>query len=409
MLRKLSVGKLEPGMFVSNIPVSWFAHPFWRTSFHIRDEGDIERLVEAGISEVLIDTKRGTDIAKVKEKPWRPDQERFAELDQRIKNGLSKRRETVRNSASLEDERWRVQFLANDAMGMVEALMEEARMGQRLDLPRTEPVLEKMIASVRRHPDALVPLLQLKEHDTYNSQHSISVAAMVMALGTTMQLDEEQLLRAAQGALLQDVGTARISARILNKATPLTDLEYLHLRSHVEQSLAVLEASAGSSDLMLQVVTQHHERLDGTGYPHRLLGESVSPLAQIAAIVDVYDALTADRPYHRRVEPAVALRQIYSLAGSQFSEELVQALVRTLGLYPVGSLVRLENGNLAVVIEQHRDNLSKPVVRVIFNTRNRTYIQPQVLDLARRFEVPAIVSVESWQQWGIDQRRWRPA
>jgi HD-GYP domain-containing protein (c-di-GMP phosphodiesterase class II) len=408
MLRKLQVAKLEPGMFVSNIPVSWFAHPFWRTSFRIRDERDIERLVEAGIHEVLIDTRRGTDLV-AKERQVRPDPERFAELDQRIRQQTAKLRQTVRNTNSLADERWRVQFLAQDAMDMVQGLLEDARLGKRLDLLSTEPIVEKMIDSVRRHPDALIPLLQLKEHETYNSQHSVSVAAMVVALGTTLQLEEEPLLRAAQGALLQDVGTARISERILNKATPLTDLEYLHLRSHVEQSLSVLETSPGSSDLMLQVVTQHHERLDGTGYPHRLLGESVSPLAQIAAIVDVYDALTTDRPYHRRVEPAAALRQIYSLAGSQFSEELVQAFVRTLGLYPVGSLVRLDNDTLAIVIEQHRDNLSKPVVRVIYNARNRTYMQPQVLDLGRRFEVPAIVSVESWQQWGIDPRRWRPA
>jgi HD-GYP domain-containing protein (c-di-GMP phosphodiesterase class II) len=408
MLRKLSVAKLKPGMFVSNIPVNWFAHPFWRTSFRIRDERDIERLLEAGIGEVLIDTQRGADVPVVKEKPVLPDQERFAELDQRIQQQLAKRRQSVRIAASLKDERWRVQFLAQDAAAMLQGLMEDVRLGQRLDLQRTEPVIAKMLDSVRRHPDALIPLLQLKEQDNYNTQHSISVAAMVMALGMTMRLEEEPLMRAAQGALLQDVGTARISERILNKATPLTDLEYLHLRSHVEQSLAVLESSAGSSDLMLQVVTQHHERLDGTGYPHRLLGASVSPLAQIAAIVDVYDALTSDRPYHRRVEPAVALRQIYSLAGTQFSEELVQAFVRTVGLYPVGSLVRLDNGNLAIVIEQHRDNLSKPVVRVIFNTRNRTYLQPQILDLGRRFEVPAIVGVESWQQWDIDPRRWRP-
>jgi HD-GYP domain-containing protein (c-di-GMP phosphodiesterase class II) len=401
------VAKLEPGMFVSDIPVNWFAHPFWRSSFPIRDERDIERLHEAGIKEVMIDTRRGADIV-AREKTWRPDPERFAELDRRLEQQLARRRQAVRNAASLQDERWRVQFLAQEASTMVQDLLDQARLGQKLDLNGTEPVIEKMVDSVRRHPDALIPLLQLKEQDSYNAQHSISVAAMVMALGTTLQLEENQLLRAAQGALLQDVGTARISERILNKATPLTDLEYLHVRSHVEQSLAVLESSPGSSDLMLQVVTQHHERLDGTGYPHRLLGASVSPLAQIAAIVDVYDALTSDRPYHRRVEPANALRQIYALAGSQFSEELVQAFVRTLGLYPVGSLVRLDNGTLAVVIEQHRDNLSKPIVRVIYSCRERAYLPPQVLDLARRYEAPAIVAVESWQSWGIDPRRWRP-
>jgi HD-GYP domain-containing protein (c-di-GMP phosphodiesterase class II) len=406
MIRKVAVRQLKPGMFVSSIPLNWFAHPFWRPSFTIRSDMDIDRLLEAGVTEVDIDTGRGLDVEE-EETPRR--HQSLADLDARLVELAERRRASVRDDMSLEEERWRARYFQQDAMFMVQSLMDDARLGRPIDLARTEPMIERIVDSVRRHPDALIPLLQIKEPDTYASQHALAVAAMSIALGLTLRLDERELLHAAQGALLQDIGTARISERVLNKSTPLTDLEYLHLRSHVDKSRVILENTPGVNDLMFDIVSQHHERIDGTGYPRRLTGEQVSLHAQVAAIVDTYDALTADRPYHGRLEPAAALVQIYSLAGQQMRGDLVQAFVRTLGVYPVGSLVRLDNDYLAIVVEQHREKLLLPVVRMIYNIRKEHYIQPQTLDLGRRLEAPAIVSVESFAAWGIDPRRWQPA
>jgi HD-GYP domain-containing protein (c-di-GMP phosphodiesterase class II) len=406
MIRKVSVQQLKPGMYVNHIPLNWFAHPFWRTSFTIRSDRDIDRLLEAGVSDVLIDTSRGLDV---EDEVRSYKQQSLAELDARFVELAEMRKAAARNSVSLEEERWRARYFQQDAMFMVQTMMDDARLGRPLDLGRTEPIIERIVDSVRRHPDALIPLLQFKEQETYTYQHALSVATMTIALGMTLRLEEKELLQAAQGALLQDIGTARISERVLNKATPLTDLEYLHVRSHVEKSRVILENTPGISDISFDLVIQHHERIDGTGYPRRLAGEEVSLHAQVAAIVDTYDALTSDRPYHGRVEPAAALSQLYGLAGKQLRGDLVQAFVKTLGVYPVGSLVKLDSGYLAIVVEQHRDNLLQPVVRTIYNIKKREYIHPELLDLGRRLEAPAIVSVESFSAWDMDPRRWQPS
>jgi HD-GYP domain-containing protein (c-di-GMP phosphodiesterase class II) len=247
----------------------------------------------------------------------------------------------------------------------------------------------------------------MKNPEAYDQQHALSVASMAVALGSTLGIGEETLRQLALGALLQDLGKARIPDDILHKPDRLTAYETRWMRRHVFESQLILEDTPGITDLMLDVVAHHHERLDGTGYPHALSGDQIPLHAQVAAIVDVYDALTSDRSYQQRTEPTEALRQIYGMT-SHFHLDLVQAFVRTVGIYPAGSLVRLDNNYLAVVIEQNRDDLLKPRVCVMFDTRIDRYVRPYLLDLGHRLEPPSIVGFESYARWGIDPRRWHP-
>jgi cyclic di-GMP phosphodiesterase len=398
--RKVPVSQLRPGMFVCDLRTGWLYHSFWRKEFLIEDERTLARLRQDAIREVVIDTGRGIDIEQPAD-----DRERFAELDERYLEAARHRREHLRQVVTLDEERQRMQFFRRDAMIALGNLTEAVRAGERPDIARTEPLIEKMLLSVRQHPDALIPLLQIK--DQYEHQHSLSVAAMVLALGSTLGLDDELLRQAAQGALLKDIGSLRIPEDILHKPDRLTDYERRVVRRHVFDSQMILEDSPGMTETMLDVVAHHHERLDGSGYPHALTGDQVPAHAQLAAIVDVYDALTSDRPFHARAEPYDALRHLYTLAGSHFRPDLVQAFVHTLGVYPVGSLVRLDNGHLAVVTEVHRDKILQPRVLVMFDIQNDRYISPIPIDLARKAEPPAILGVESYAAWGIDPRRWQ--
>jgi len=408
-LRTVAVDQLRPGMFIHDLQVGWLNHPFWRSRFLIDDQQTIDRLREGAIREVVIDTQCGFDIDDLTPLPIdQAARDRFAEQDRRFREAAAQRVAKVRNSVSIDEERWRVQFLQRDAQVLIQALMEDIRLGRPVDIRRTEPVIEKMIASVLRHPDALIPLLQTKDHEQYSIQHALSVAAMAIAFGATLDLDEDDLRQTAMGALLQDIGKARIPEDILQKPDRLTPFEMRWMRRHVDESQAILEDSPGITELMFDIVTNHHERIDGTGYPHALAGDSIPLHAQVTSIVDVYDALTSDRPYQLRTEPTFALRQLYGMADSHFHEGLLQAFVRTVGIYPVGSLVRLDNGTLAVVLEENRDNLLQPRVQVMYDTRELRYLRPYVLDLARRLEPPAIVGVESYVYWGIDPRRWQP-
>ena len=408
MIRKVTVQQLRPGMYIHDLGKSWFAHDFWQKQFLIPDQRCIDRLRLDGFREVDIDTELGLDVASVAtdEHTDIVDGGMTHSAHFKLRETLEKDRAEKRNKVELEGERLRVQFLHKAAMNTVRDLMNDVRMGRQVEIERTEPMIEKIMDSVVRHPDALIPLLRLKGHDGYSFNHSISVAAMLVAVGSTLKLDSNVVMQAAQGALLQDVGKARIDDAILNKHGPLDPSEWRSMQSHVDQSLIILNESKGITSLTLEVVTQHHERLDGSGYPYGISGEALSLHAQLAAIVDAYDAMTSDRPHAVRMEPTDALRRIRQLGGKQFRQELIDAFIRTIGIYPVGSLVRLDNERLAVVVEQHPTKLLKPVVLSIYNTRTRSYITPQRLELGQRAESPAILGAESYQHWGIDSRRW---
>lgn len=407
-LRKVPVDLLRPGMFVHDLQVGWLAHPFWRRRFLIKDEQTIERIRREPIREVIIDLDVGVDVAVDTRQTEATRQETFAALDQRFRQAARQRNEKVRDSVSIEEERWRVQFLQREAIQTVHGLMDDIRLGRQVDVQRAEPMIEKMMRSVLRHRDALIPLLLLKDHNLYSYQHSISVAAMAVAFGITLDLDEETLRQTALATLLQDIGKARIPESILDKPGQLTASETRVVHTHVFESQLILEDTPGVTDLMIDIVANHHERVDGSGYPHKRCGEEIPLHAQLAAIVDVYDAITSDRPYQHRIEPTDALRKLYSMANSHFREDLLQAFIGTIGIYPAGSLVRLDTGQLAVVVAVNRNNLLKPLVRIMYDTRGHHYLTPVLLDLSRRINPPEIVGVESYARWGIDPRRWHP-
>lgn len=407
-LRTVPVDRLRPGMFVHDLGVGWLAHPFWRRRFLIKDEQTLARLRQEPIREVVIDLASGLDVAPDTALVEERRQQDFAALDRRFQTAAQQRIEKIRDSVSIEEERWRVKYLQREAIQTVHGLMDDIRLGRQVDVQRAEPMIEKMMRSVLRHRDALIPLLMLKDHNLYSYQHSISVAAMAVAFGITLDLDEETLRQTALATLLQDIGKARIPERILDKPGQLTAAETRVMHTHVFESQLILEDTPGMTDLMIDIVTNHHERVDGSGYPHRRCGEEIPLHAQLAAIVDVYDAITSDRPYQHRIEPTEALRKLYSMANSHFREDLLQAFIGTIGIYPAGSLVRLDSGQLAVVMAVNRNNLLKPLVRVMFDTRSNRYVTPFQLDLGRRTNPPEIVGVESYARWGIDPRQWHP-
>jgi HD-GYP domain-containing protein (c-di-GMP phosphodiesterase class II) len=407
-LRKVSIDQLRPGMFVHDLQVGWLAHPFWRRRFLIKDERTIARLRRETIREVVIDVASGLDVAADPGEISEHHRQELADIDRRFLTAAQLRTEKIRQSVSIEEERWRVHYLQREALETVHRLMDDIRLGRQVDVQRAEPMIEKMMRSVLRHRDALIPLLLLKDHHLYSYQHSVSVAAMAVALGVTLELDEETLRQTALATLLQDIGKARIPERILDKPGQLTAYETRVVHTHVFESQVILEETPGFTDLMLDIVANHHERVDGSGYPHARCGEEIPLHAQLAAIVDVYDAITSDRPYQRRVEPTEALRKLYSMANSHFREDILQAFIGTIGIYPVGSLVRLDTGLLAVVVEVNRNNLLKPAVRVMYDPAKQRYVTPLLLDLGRRLDPPRIVGVESYAHWGIDPRRWYP-
>ena len=406
MIRKIAAKQLQPGMYVVDLHCRWLETTLWRTRFVVENEEHVARIIEDGINEVSIDTVRGIDLPL----PPAASMARLNEVERKFKS-MAELKAALPHKVSLGEERRRAARLLPEATGTLTHLIASARAGITVDAGELEPLVHRMIESVMRNPDALVPLARLKQMDTYATEHAVATAALIIALGRQQGLGEPELEKLALGALIKDIGHAAIDAKLIAKTGSLSRAEYSLMQSHVEEGLAVLEATAKLPELSVAVLLEHHERFDGSGYPYHTAGENISAAGRMAAIVDSYDAMTSQRPYRPAISPSMALAQLYDERGNQFDPALVAAFVRTVGIYPVGTLVLLESGHLAVVDEIHHDNSLTPVVRVIYHTKRRQYVTPVTVDLARKVgnHYGQIVGVETFERWGLSPLRWQPA
>ena len=406
MIRKISAQALLPGMYVVDLHCRWLENSFWRQQFLIEDDAAVAKVISDGITHVSIDTARGIDI------PPSPAQSmaRINEIERKFKS-LAEIRAAAVPKVSLGEERRRAARLLPEATETVTNLIASARAGISVDAGQLEPLVHRMIESVMRNPDALVPLARLKQMDTYATEHAVATAALIIALGRQQGVSEPDLEKLALGALVKDIGHAAIDAKLVAKTGSLSSAEVSLMQSHVEEGLAVLEATTKLPELSVAVVLEHHERFDGGGYPYRMVGEDISLAGRMASIVDSYDAMTSQRPYRSAISPSMALARLYDERGNQFDPALVAAFVRTVGIYPVGTLVLLESGHLAVVDEIHPENSLTPVVRVIYHAGRKQYVDPVSVDLARKFgnHYGQIVRAESYERWGLSPLRWQPA
>jgi HD-GYP domain-containing protein (c-di-GMP phosphodiesterase class II) len=209
------------------------------------------------------------------------------------------------------------------------------------------------------------------------------------------------------GGLLHDLGKAKVPVHLLNKPGRLTEDEYAVMKTHVVETAQLLKNVSHLGEIALNAASQHHERYDGSGYPNKLKGDEISQHGQMLAIVDVYDAITSIRVYHKAMPPTEALRSLYEWSGAQFNPRLVQAFIKGIGIYPAGSLVRLESDRLGIVREVTPENLLQPIVQVIFDCAKACHILPEMVDLASSAD--KIKSHEAFEKWGIDQSKWTTA
>ena len=365
----------------------WLDHPFWRTQFIVANPDDLALIRAGAIREVWIDVSKGLDlpagtspVAVVNEAP------------------LVATRPSKPDKASLDDELKRAAKVCQKGKAAVVSMFQEARMGKAVEADAAAPLVEEIANSVMRNPGALIGLARLKTADDYLYMHSVAVCALMIALARQLGLDEAQAREAGMAGLLHDLGKAMIPFEILNKPGKLTDAEFAVVKTHPDEGRKLLLAGRGVSEAARDVCFHHHEKVDGSGYPESLNGETMSLVAKMSAVCDVYDAITSNRPYKAGWDPAESIRRMAEWTG-HFDPTVFQAFVKSLGIYPVGSCVRLESGKLGVIVEQGDQSLLKPRVKVFFSTKSQAHIRPEIIDLARSAE--KIAGHADAADWGV--------
>jgi putative nucleotidyltransferase with HDIG domain len=400
MRKKIPVQNVRIGMFIHELCGSWMDHPFWRKSFLLDAEADLKTLRTCGIQEVWIDPGRGLDVEGdvVAVSDEEAEREIAAELDL-----ISKNKPQTEARVSLHDELVRARQLQAKSKAAVTSMFQEARMGNAIKVGEAAPLVDEISKSITRNPEAFLNLARLKTKDDYTYMHSVAVCALMIALGKQLGLDANDLKEAGLAGLLHDVGKMLIDEEVLNKPGKLTDEEFNIVKEHPRKGWELLKDSPEITEVALDVCLHHHERMDGKGYPDKLSGDSISLFARMGAVCDVYDALTSNRCYKNGWEPAETIRKMAEWRNGHFDERIFQAFVKTIGIYPSGTLVRLKSGRLAIVVEQTEKSLLSPIVKVFFSTKSNEPIMPEMLDLGRSQE--SIVNAEDPAQWGFDLKK----
>lgn len=393
MLKKIAVEHLALGMHIHEFCGSWMDHPFWRTKFVLEDPEDLRQIRACGIKEVWIDVQKGIDVAG----PTK--QEAEAQIDAALQQIAQPRDSATR--VSMAEEVQRAAKICAKGKEAVVSMFQEVRMGKAIDHEAAGELVEEISNSVLRNPGALISLARLKTADDYTYMHSVAVCALMVALARQLDLDEKATREAGMAGLLHDLGKAVMPMEVLNKPGKLTDEEFRIIKSHPVEGHRILVEGDAVGAVPLDVCLHHHEKVDGSGYPKGLKNGEISLHAKMGAVCDVYDAITSNRPYKAGWDPAESIRKMTEWSKGHFDERVFQAFVKSIGIYPVGSLVRLASGRLGVVVEQSDKSLLAPRVKVFFSTKSQAYVPPEVIDLSRPGTAEKIVSREEAAKWGI--------
>ncbi|MEW6486901.1 MAG: HD-GYP domain-containing protein [Thermodesulfobacteriota bacterium] len=399
MIKKIRSQDLEVGMFVTDFNSPWLQHPFLTNRKTLRSPRDIQIVLDQAIDEVYIDTARGRDSSKA----YHPE-EADQVLRQRLKEELAEVAEPATGSPTrqeeeipFEEELRKAREVYEEARASVQKAFADVRLGKVPDGEQARQSVTKMIESAFRNRDALLSLSRIKSFDDYTLHHCLNVGVLAIHLGAHLGILHEELLRLGIGAILHDLGKVRLPPELVKKKGALHPREFELMKTHAAHGADLMLRCPTIPDECSLVALNHHERYDGSGYPRGLAGLAAGKFGLIAAIADVYDAMTTERAYRRGVTPGHALKRAYEWAGSLLHPIYVRKFIQCLGIYPVGSAVRLDTGETGVVVRQNRDQLLRPWVRVMKNSDGRPLPYPVDRDLRETGEAgdkPCARSIE---------------
>jgi HD-GYP domain-containing protein (c-di-GMP phosphodiesterase class II) len=401
----LSTQQVEKGMFVLELDRPWLETPFLLQGFLIEDEEQIADLRKY-CSTVTIDRSRSVGEhfrAEPHEKiqprrtatPGSPavviheEKVDFGHVLKTLRDQPPKRQPGrkppqiygIDQQSRLEEELLYSAPLIDDVKQKLQSIRESLDANTASTIGDVVGMVAEMAAAVERNPDAMIWLARLRSTDEYSYDHAVDVSVHIMVLARFLGMPAKTVEMLGQVGLMQDIGKINLPDTVLNKQADLSDEELALVQSHVASSLEILAGQHGFSFEALAIVGSHHERFDGSGYPRRIQGERISLHAELAGLIDSYCAMTRKRSYRAAVSNQQALKSLIGMRGTKFRAPIVDQLIQCLGLYPIGSLIELNSGEVGVVIQQNNVRRLKPRIMVILNPDKSVERRPRTLDL----------------------------
>ena len=377
---------IKLGMYISELDHPWIESPFLFQGFLLRDEEEIQQ-VQATCEYVYVDTEKTPfevrskleTISSVQQKPVKKKKRKPTKIDFTDTVTLKK---SKFDKSTFTNNLINARKTRDKTRSYIDDMLAEAKMGRIIDTTKAKVLVAELANNIVNNIDASMWLTQLKNRDEYTAIHSLNVCVLSLTFGRALELSNEDLNELGLAALLHDIGKMQVPLKILNKPGKLTTEEFEIMKTHPQKGYEMLLNDNSISTKVLAVVKGHHERLSGKGYPDFLPEKDISYFTKIVSITDVYDAITSDRVYHDGMTPHEALKRLYEWMPNNFDSQLMQSFIRTIGIYPVGSVVELKTGHIGLVVKLSGTHRLKPVVMLIMNRHKEFYPQRKLVNLA---------------------------
>lgn len=362
---KIPVSELRMGMFVSKLDRDWLETPFLVQGFLIQSAEDIDVVAEYA-DFVWVD--------KVQQDWVEPEKRATLTTALRPKS-------TYINKVPAQEEHHKALGVYRDARRLTRTLLDDLRLGGTINSSEAKATVKACVGSIIRNPDALLWMTKIRSQDEYTAEHCLNVCILAIAFGRHLGMSEVELEKLGLCGLLHDVGKMRVPSEVLNKPGALTPKEFNQIKAHTVHGRNLLMSTPGIYDSVVDVAYSHHERLDGNGYPRKLPASGISRFARIIALVDAYDAMTADRCYSAAIPTTEALKIIYKSRGTHFDDALALAFIKSIGLYPPGCIVELRNQLIGIVLETSARYRHLPKI-ILVHKGEQPLPQERVINLA---------------------------
>lgn len=408
MLKRVSISDVELGMFVHKMEGGWLKHPFWKSRFLLDDPDNLFHLKSSELESVIIDTSKGKDLASgptagagqepIKESPLARQRAAPAPAPraQLVRATALRSRQSIdlqsTDRVSTRAEVGAAQIVAEKAQQAVSKVFIDARLGKALNLGAVEPVVKDIFASIQRNPHAFSGLMRCKLNNQFVYRHSLAVSALMVSLAHKMKLSPKEISEAGLAGLFLDIGTNYLPQDLAPKNGDFRSAAPEIWQQHVKFGAAALDAAGNIPELVMIACLQHHEQMDGGGFPEGLSGPDIARIARMAAICDTFDYLLSDTELGAALDPTAAIVRLREMS-TVFDSDILKHFIDAVGIHPIGSFVRMRSNRIGMVIDQDRDELTKPVVRTFYSLTSEQRIHPRTIELAKCSGEDEIVGV----------------